>query len=96
MSWRSSSSYRRWKKKVIARDKCCQLCGTKGKLHAHHLNHATFFPEQKFWVKNGVALCQDCHIHFHCSYKNSTREKCTRKDWFNFIELMTWYKEKLL
>ena len=88
-SWRQSRDYRIWRVRVIGRDKVCQICGSIKNRHAHHLNHATYFPEQRFDVNNGICLCSNCHKIFHTSYKRSYRVKCTREDFIQFIELYT-------
>ena len=93
-NWRKTSEYRRWKKAVIKRDGKCRVCNQDHDLHAHHKNHATYFPEQRFNKDNGVALCEDCHTHYHCSYHASFRTKCTEKQFLNFLELLAFLKEK--
>jgi len=92
--WRNSKEYRVWRAKVIRRDKRCQICGSIKNRVAHHINHASYFPEQRFDVNNGVCLCKDCHINFHTNFKRSNREKCTRYDWDNFNCLVDYFKEK--
>ncbi len=71
-NWRNTRLYRIWRMLVIRRDKVCQICGSNKKRHAHHLNHATFFPEQRFDPENGICLCLHCHsiVHnkFHVGY----------------------------
>lgn len=83
-TWRDSKSYRRWRIKVIRRDKRCVICGSMKRRAAHHLNHATFFPKERYHMRNGVCLCGDCHEQFHNNYKRSTRQKCTKYDFDNF------------
>jgi len=85
--WRNSRDYRIWRVKVIRRDKRCRICGEIRDRQAHHINHATYFPQLRFEVENGVTLCKRCHIQFHSNYKRSSRQKCDLSDWKNFIEL---------
>lgn len=93
MGWRNTREYRLWRVAVIRRDKVCQVCSTRKNRQAHHINHASYFPEQRFDVNNGLTLCPKCHSHFHNDYKNSTREKCTKKDMNNFMSLVEYLKK---
>jgi len=94
--WRNSSEYRKWKKAVLLRDNLtCQVCGSKKKLQAHHINSGSYFPELRYDVDNGITLCRNCHSHFHNDYKKSYRAKCTLDDWKNFIALAEYLKEVL-
>lgn len=92
-SWRYSREYRIWRVLVIRRDKVCQVCGTNQNRQAHHINHATYFIDLRFVVDNGITLCSKCHIQLHTNFKNSTREKCTSKDLYNFLDLTSHYKK---
>ena len=87
-SWRQSKEYRRWRVAVIRRDKRCFICNSIKKRHAHHLNHATFFPDEKFDVKNGITLCSGCHMNYHCNHNRSYRHKCDEKDFENHISFI--------
>ena len=51
------------RKKILKRDghKCCK-CGTKEKLHIHHLNYDSVFNER---AKDLITLCEDCHKKEH-------------------------------
>ena len=95
-TWRSSRDYRVWRANVIIRDKVCQVCGrgpTDGiKRHAHHLNSASYFPDEKYDIENGKCLCGDCHMNFHNNFKRSYRTKCTKYDYDNFIVLSKYLK----
>ena len=86
-NWRNSRKYRIWRAKVIRRDKRCIICGSIKHRHAHHLNHATYYLDQRYNPDNGVCLCKNCHTQFHTNFKNSFREKCTKKDFNNFKKL---------
>ena len=92
MGWRTSKEYRQWRISVIRRDVVCQVCGSRTKRHAHHLNHATYFPDERFDADNGICLCGDCHMNFHNNYKRSYREKCTKYDWDNFKSLIKYFR----
>ena len=92
-NWRASRDYRQWKVEVIRRDKVCVLCKTRNKRHAHHLNHATYFPEQRFDTENGICLCSKCHSHLHNDYKRSTRAKCTKHDYNEYKKIANYFME---
>ena len=56
------------------------------------MNHATYFPEERFDVDNGICLCASCHSHFHNDFKRSTRTKCTKYDYNNYNALNEYFK----
>ncbi len=95
IKWRNTRDYRIWRVGIIRRDVVCQICkrGPKDGIirHAHHLNHATYFIDQRFDIDNGITLCSECHSHFHNDYKNSTREKCTEKDYLEYRKLSLYF-----
>ena len=93
-TWRKSSNYRRWRKRVIKRDVKCIICGEMEHLHAHHLNHATFFINQRFSTKNGITLCSKCHMNFHCNFKRSYRTKCDESDFRNWLVMIYYILDK--
>jgi len=93
MSWRRTKAYRTWRAKVIRKDKVCQVCTSRKSRHAHHVNHAAYFQDQRFNPENGVCLCAKCHSQFHNNFKRSTREKCDRSDYDNFIALIKYIKD---
>jgi len=92
IKWRNTKDYHRWRLRVIARDGKCIICDSVEKLTAHHIEDGSHNKELRYDMKNGVTLCTDCHINFHCNFKNSFRQKCTRKDWNNFLELVKYIK----
>ena len=95
MSWRNTRDYRVWRAKVIRRDKRCVVCGSIKHRQAHHLNSGSYFPDERYDIKNGVCLCSECHMNFHNNFKNSYREKCTKKDFYNFIDLYVYFYKKV-
>ncbi len=60
---RKSPQYQEWRDAVFARDNyTCRHCGiTKCYLEAHHLKSFAEYPELRFDVDNGGALCVSCH-----------------------------------
>lgn len=54
---------KQWREQVLARDNyTCVLCGaTDCKLEADHIKPFRFFPELRYEVSNGRALCVPCH-----------------------------------
>jgi hypothetical protein len=76
---RGSIEFRLWREAVFARDNwTCQKYGTKGgKLHPHHIQNFSQFPELRFAIDNGITLSERAHREFHKKYgkKNNTREQ---------------------
>ena len=58
---RNSKEYKLWRKAVIERDKECIWCGNKENLEADHIKPLALFPELRFAIDNGRALCNKCH-----------------------------------
>ena len=60
---RQSTTYKAWRMAVLIRDNfTCQRCGKKGGyLEADHIKPFAYFPELRFDVSNGRALCPSCH-----------------------------------
>ena len=56
---------------VFIRDNfTCQFCGIRGNqtggyLEAHHIKGWTKYPNLRFNVNNGIALCKECHKLAH-------------------------------
>jgi len=86
--WRKTTNYRKWRAHVIRRDTKCVICSSRKKRAAHHIKNGSHHAESRFDIENGVTLCYKCHMNFHTNFKNSYREKCTEKDWYNFKMLM--------
>jgi len=94
-NWRKTRDYRVWRVSVIRRDKVCQCCGSPKKRQAHHIEDGSHNKELRFNVKNGITLCKDCHIQLHTNFKNSYREKTTKKDLDNFLALRDYFFKKV-
>ena len=92
-NWRQTREYRLWRVRVIRRDKVCQICGERKMRHAHHVNHASYFPNMRFDIQNGVCLCVKCHSQYHNNFHRNTRVKCTEYDFKNFVALTGYIKD---
>lgn len=59
----SEPRYRKWRTKVFQRDSwTCQTCGLRGVyLEAHHIKSWAKYPNLRYELENGVALCRECH-----------------------------------
>jgi hypothetical protein len=53
-----------WRKAVYAKyNNACQFCGaTRIKAHAHHVYSKFRYPTLAYDVRNGVCLCEYCHL----------------------------------
>jgi len=68
---RQLPEYTKWKKRVYARDKStCQDCGSKEKIHAHHLKAYAKYPKLRYRVSNGITVCVLCHRKRHSKVKH--------------------------
>ena len=54
-----------WRKKIIERDKCCQVCGETENLEAHHIFGKASMPFLRQSLNNGITLCKYHHAEFH-------------------------------
>lgn len=66
MKIRLSAEMKQWRKAVFERDNfTCQICLKRGgELEADHIQPFSLFPELRFELTNGRALCVSCH-HKH-------------------------------
>lgn len=58
---RNAKGYKKWRKAVLARDMICVLCGSSEPLVADHIKPFAFFPDLRYVIENGRALCDACH-----------------------------------
>ena len=67
---------RAWRVAVYQRDSfTCQVCAqVGGKLNAHHIQPWSRFPDLRFVLDNGVALCVECHKLTHQAKKGVSHE----------------------
>lgn len=58
----TSFKYKEWRRQVLERDSNrCTKCGADENVHAHHVKPWRDYPELRFDVGNGLALCNCCH-----------------------------------
>jgi len=83
-------AYVRWAREVKAEAHyTCALCGRKGGvLHSHHLNAWASFPEQRYNISNGVALCKFHHDDFHEKYGKGKNTKEQFEEYTVIAELI--------
>lgn len=70
--------YKKWHAEVLKKDNyTCQKCGKRGgRLQSHHIKEWAKFPELRFDVNNGIAVCEDCHIAIHGGKRKPMTRKC--------------------
>lgn len=54
----------KWRKRVL-KIGCCERCGSKKNLEAHHLIKWADYPQGRIDPKNGQCLCHVCHTEAH-------------------------------
>lgn len=55
-----------WSREVRIKDgHKCVICEKTRKLTSHHLFSKAKFPELKYNIANGIALCFNCHTELH-------------------------------
>jgi len=91
--WRKTTEYRHWRAQVLWRDRACVMCNSKKSPNAHHVNHATYFPDLRFDLDNGVTLCYDCHMNYHCQFNRSYRTLCDEYNFLNFLKLAVYMSD---
>ena len=63
---RGSGQYNKWRTKVLnLHNHQCVKCGTKEKLHVHHIKAYTDNIFLRTQTRNGIVLCKDCHSILH-------------------------------
>lgn len=82
---RRDTRHKEWSAAVLKRASYkCEICLSKGELHAHHLDGYREFPSKRYDLENGVCLCKNCHCDFHKA-KGFTRT--TTSDFYLFFNL---------
>lgn len=63
---RLSPEYKEWRQLVFTRDNyTCTTCGSKHRIHPHHIESFAKNIELRFVVSNGITLCELCHGKVH-------------------------------
>ena len=65
---RTDIRVKRWRDKVISRDKVCRCCGGDKHLDAHHIFSWKDYPNLRVDVDNGITLCRFCHHKYNSYY----------------------------
>lgn len=66
---------------LIKANFCCDICNKNSNLHAHHMNSWHWAVNERFDIKNLVALCHKCHSEFHSLYGSKFN---TKEQYFEF------------
>ena len=62
---RNNYTYRQWRKRILERDKVCQICGSSENLEVHHIKPFSEYSELRTDDNNGIVLCRKCHRNLH-------------------------------
>lgn len=83
--------YKKWTKRIFEYDNyTCWICENRGgELQAHHLRGWAEYPEVRFELGNGVALCKECHKLYGYHNEKLKRNK-TSFQAYNFNQTETW------
>ena len=77
----TQQEYKIWKQTVLEHDNYqCQICGSKEKIHCHHIQPVKLFPQLALDPENGIVLCHLCHFKYghadECSTGNLAKRNC--------------------
>ena len=83
---------------IIRSGGCCELCGSRGKLDAHHIEGRS--PMHLRWdLENGIALCFRCHrlgVHSEASSVQAEfREKIASLRGYDTLEKLKQMRYKI-
>ena len=67
---RLSKKYKEWRFSIFQRDEfICKKYGKHSKiLQAHHIFNWAKYPNKRYDIKNGITLCEECHMSFHIEF----------------------------
>jgi len=68
---RNSARHYEWRYLVKKRDGECKNCGSKEKLHAHHIIPWKINESLRFDISNGITLCSSCHRKIEFGFKKN-------------------------
>ena len=64
-----TSKWRAKRKEILERDdNTCKKCGSKEKLHIHHIYSQWYYPDYAFENEYLITLCESCHHQYHANY----------------------------
>ena len=60
---------------VFSRDNNkCKVCGSGGRLDAHHITDRNEMPNGGYVKENGISLCDECHIKAEVWHSSNKRK----------------------
>jgi len=63
---RRSYIAKKWRETVLQRDHfICQKCGSRKRLHVHHILSFAEHPKHRWDINNGLTVCASCHEAIH-------------------------------
>lgn len=62
--------YREWRKSVLSRSTCCEICASEKDLIAHHRQSFSRYVHLRFEETNGMVVCKTCHKKIHSKKKS--------------------------
>ena len=58
---------------------CCEVCGTKGILQAHHFFYRSSYGHLRYLPENHITLCHACHFLLHHQDPKAIEDQITAK-----------------
>lgn len=80
---RDTMEYGLWRKSVYSRDEytCVKCRSDNARINAHHIYNWATYQGTRYFVENGITLCEKCHKKLHKKYGKVT----TASDLVNFL-----------
>jgi len=90
--WRNSKEWHSARNLALELHPYCDICGATSRLQVHHMDDASYHPDERYIQSNLKVLCYKCHFTMlHILYKGGTRRKTTKKDYRRFKALAKYY-----
>jgi hypothetical protein len=78
--------YNLWRKSVFERDNFkCKICGSGGKINAHHIDGWNWAKDKRYDLNNGITMCEKHHDTFHDLYGRGDN---TAEEFFEYYLVM--------